>query len=96
MAVWKGSFYRRQRGKQVPNWRERRTGIVIKDAPRIIRQGNRNKAIISGNKVLAVEPTGKHFFNSDLTTKNKARIIYTKRVRSDSERRAMFSKMRRR
>ena len=92
--VWAGSFYSRQRGKQVPNWRDRNSGLIVKDKPRIIRRGSRNRAIIvQGNKVLAIEPTGRHFFNSDLTTKNKARIIFSKRVRGDSERKAMFSKL---
>mgnify|MGYP001617981464 CR=1 FL=1 len=94
MVEWAGSFYSRERGKQTPNWRDRNSGLIVKNKPRIIQGENRNKSIIiQGNKVLAIEPTGKHFFNSDLTKKSGARVIFARRVRGDAERKAMFSKI---
>ena len=96
-VIWAGSLYRRQRGKQVPNWRDRNTGLVVKNKPTIIRRDGRNSAIVSqGSKALAVEPTGKHFFNSDLTRKAGAKVIFKKRTMSDASRKAMFAKMKRR
>jgi len=93
-AIFKGAYYRRQRGDQAPNWRNRNTGIILKNEPRIIRKQGRNFVVANPNaNVLGQEITGKHYFNSDPRSKSHARIIYQKRIRSRKEEKAMFSKL---
>ena len=92
--IWAASFYKRQRGKQAPNYRDRNSGLIVQNKPRIIRRGNRNVAVITpDNKVLGQEITKGHFAQSDPRNKSGARIIYKKRIRSDRERRALFAKL---
>lgn len=93
-AIFKGAYYQRKRGVQAPNWRNRNSGIILKNEPRIIRKKGRNFVVANPNaNVLGQEITGKHYFNSDPKNKSGARIIYKKRVRSAKERAAMFSKI---
>ena len=93
-VIWSGSFYHRQRGKQAPNWRDRNSGLIVKDKPTIIRRGSRNKAILTpSNKVIGQEITKQHFSQSDPRSKERARVIFAKRRRSDSERKAMMAKL---
>lgn len=93
--AWAGSFYSRQRGKQTPNWRNRNSGVILKNEPRVIRKKGRNFVVASSNpNILGVEKTGQHFFNSDPRNKSQARIIYQKRIRSRRELRAIHAKLR--
>lgn len=94
MADFQGEFYRRKRSN---DFRNRRTGSVVKKVTIEKRRGMRNKAIVfDGTNFKSVESTGKNFYGFDIPPKRDitAKRRFENRVRSDKERRAMFKKIR--
>ena len=82
---WRGQYYRRIRGKDIPNWRNRNDGTILKNPPKLVkRKGMRNKAVIfTGSRFIGVEKTGMHFFNSDPKKSASAKRRFETQVRAN-------------
>ncbi len=94
MAKFFGEYYERKRSN---DFRNRRTGNVVKKVTLEKRRGMRNKAVVfNGSNFKSVEFKNKNFYGFDVPPKRpaSAKRRFEERVRSDKERRAMFKKMR--
>ena len=90
-VIWIGSRYRRNDG----SYRQRGTGFVTKNPPKVIvRRGQRNIIIVkNGKNYLGSELPKHNFYGFDPKPLKGQKIIFQKRVRSAKERRAMFGRM---
>ena len=95
--IWHGEYYARVKSNTLRN---RRTGEIVTEKPKIIaRRGKRDLIILpKGVKVLGVEERLHHFSGIDKKPilKTKVKTLSQTRARSRKEQMAMFSKMKRR
>ena len=93
-TIWHGSFYKRQ---QDSSWRQRGTGFVVRNPPKIIQRKGNNLVIVgNGSNWKGVEIPRKNYYGSDPRQLRGRKVIFQNRVRSATERKAMFARMKRR
>lgn len=81
MADWKGSYYSRVRSN---DYRNRKSGIILKNVKVQKRKGMRNKAIFwNGSNWKGIEKTYKHIYSEDAKKSPSAKKKFITRVQAN-------------